>query len=232
MTGANPSRKERFASMPCISSPRRRRRSTEVFHRAILVASAIFFAAGMSPALADCGGCGFQGAAPAPYAPPVYAQPAPYYAQPLAIPAPVPPPMPVAPAPIAVDHWDTGGCGTLGGCFGGCGAFGGPSCGGGFGVGFGFGGCNCGRSVGYAPSPLYVVDQGPDYSGPGMMVPYGTYDPGAAYAPAINYPYVGPRYGYRRPGYYPYRAYRGPRYAFRAHVYLHPRYRARPYLYR
>jgi hypothetical protein len=203
-----------------------------VFHRAILVASAIFFAAGMSPALADCGGCGFQAAAPAPYAPPVYAQPAPYYAQPLAIPAPVPPPMPVAPAPIAVDHWDTGGCGTLGGCFGGCGAFGGPSCGGGFGVGFGFGGCNCGRSVGYASSPLYVVDQGPDYSGPGMMVPYGTYDPGAAYAPAINYPYVGPRYGYRRPGYYPYRAYRGPRYAFRAHVYVHPRYRARPYLYR
>jgi hypothetical protein len=203
-----------------------------VFHRAILVASAIFFAAGMSPALADCGGCGFQAAAPAPYAPPVYAQPAPYYAQPLAIPAPVPPPMPVAPAPIAVDHWDTGGCGTLGGCFGGCGAFGGPSCGGGFGVGFGFGGCNCGRSVAYVPSPLYVVDQGPDYSGPGMMVPYGTYAPGAAYAPAINYPYVGPRYGYRRPGYYPYRAYRGPRYAFRAHVYVHPRYRARPYLYR
>jgi hypothetical protein len=200
-----------------------------VLYRSILAASAVFFAASMSPVLAGCGGCGFGVGAPAAYAQPDYAQPAPIYAQPLAIPAPVPPPMAVAPAPLAVDHWDTGGCGTLGGCVGGCGAFGGPSCGGGL---FGFNGCNCGRSVAYAPSPLYIVDQGPDYSGPGMMVPYRTYAPGAAYAPAINYPYVGPRYGYRAPGYYRSRLYRGPRYAFRAHVYVHPRYRARPYLYR
>jgi hypothetical protein len=198
-----------------------------VFHRAILVASAIFLAAGMSSAaLAGCGGCGFENAAPVAY-------PQPIYAQPIAIPAPVPPPVAVAPAPIAVDHWDTGGCGTLGGCFSGCGAFGGPACGGGCGLGGcsgfnNFSGCNCGRSVAYAPAPLYVVNQGPDYSGPGLVLPYGTYAPGAAYAPAINYPYVGPRYGYRAPGYYRYRAYRGPRFAYRARVYVRPR----PYLYR
>ncbi len=203
-------------------------KESKVFHRAILVASAIFFATSMSPAAhAGCGGgCGFEAAGPAMYAPPVYAQP-------IAIPAPVPPPMAVAPAPIAVDHWDTGGCGTLGGCIGGCGAFGVPACGGGCGFGGcggfnNFGGCNCGRSVAYAPSPLYVVDQGPDYSGPGMFLPYRTYAPGAAYAPAINYPYVGPRYGYRAGGYYRYRGYRRPRYAYRARVYVRPR----PYLYR
>ncbi len=128
-----------------------------VFHRAILVASAIFLAPGMSAAaLAGCGGCGFE-AGPAAYAQPFYPEPAPVYAEPLAIPAPVPPPVAVAPAPLAVDHWDTGGCGTLGGClggFGGCGGgFGG--CGGGL---LGFNGCNCGRSVGYYPSPLYVVE--------------------------------------------------------------------------
>ena len=81
------------------------------FHRVILVVSATLFAVGLSSAaFAGCGGCGFE--APALYAPPVYAQPAPVYA----IPAPLPPPAVVAPAPIAVDHWDTGGCGTLGGC--------------------------------------------------------------------------------------------------------------------
>jgi PXPV repeat (3 copies) len=194
------------------------------FHRAILVASATLFALVISPAaFAGCGGCGFG--------PPVYAQPAPVYVQPApvyAIPAPLPPPAAVAPAPIAVDHWDTGGCGTLGGCGGGCG-FGGC----GFNSFIGFNSCNCGRAVGYAPSPLYVVNQGPEYSGPGMMVPYQSYSPGAAFAPAINYPYVAPRYGYRGPGYFPHRFYRGPRYAFRARVYVHPRYfRARPYLYR
>ena len=41
----------------------------QVFHRAILVASAMFFAAAMSPAaLAGCGGCGFE-AGPAPRMP-------------------------------------------------------------------------------------------------------------------------------------------------------------------
>ncbi len=51
------------------------------------------------------------------------------------------------------------------------------------------GGCGCHRSVVYAapasalevvpvePAPIYVVNQGPDYSGPGIMVPYRTWTP-------------------------------------------------------
>ena len=35
-----------------------------------------------------------------------------------------------------------------------------------------------------APAPIYVVNQGPDFSGPGVMVPYGTYAPPAQYAAA------------------------------------------------
>jgi hypothetical protein len=172
--------------------------------RTFLVAFATLFIAGSS-AFAQCGNCGF--AAPAYVQPaPAYAQPAPFYAAPAQVyapggcgrcgasiaPEPVPPPVPVAPAPIAVDHWDTGGyvggCG-LGGLFGG--GFG--NCGGCGGLG-GCGGNCCSRSAGYAPAPLYVVNQGPQYSGPGMMVPYQTYAPAAAYAPAVNYPYIAPRY--------------------------------------
>lgn len=54
-------------------------------------------------------------------------------------------------------------------------------------------GCGCGQS-------LYVVNQGPDYTGPGIMIPYRTWSPAAAYGPAYAYPYVGGygyRYGYR-----------------------------------
>lgn len=69
-----------------------------------------------------------------------------------------------------------------------------------------------------APAPIYVVNQGPDFTGPGIMVPYHTYAPAAAFAPAIDYPYVpGPGYGYG-PGYggpvYHHHVYGGPRYAY------------------
>ncbi len=90
------------------------------------------------------------------------------------------------------------------------------------------GGCGgCGITP-YAvePSPqLYVVNQGPDYSGPGLTVPYATYSPETAYAPAADYPYV-PGYGYGRPAYPHYYAHRyyGERYAFHAPAYMHPRY--------
>ena len=113
-------------------------------------------------------------------------------------------PMPVAPAPIAVDHWDTGGWGGWSGCgrCGGCGA--------------------CGGSIAYAPqiaqSPLYVVNQGPEYSGPGFMSPYRTYSPYRDVAAPANYPYIGawrPRYAH------PYTA---PSWRPR---YVHPYYRAR-----
>ncbi len=87
-------------------------------------------------------------------------------------------------------------------------------------------GCGCSRPVVYAappvevtpvaPAPIYVVNQGPEYSGPGIMVPYHTYSPAAAWAPATGYPYVrGHGYGYRyhRPW---------PRYAYHAHGYMQP----------
>ncbi len=99
------------------------------------------------------------------------------------------------------------------------------------------GGCGCGQQVVYAappvevtpiaPAPIYVVNQGPDYSGPGIMVPYHTYSPAAAWAPANGYPYVrGPGYGYGYGSGYGYR-HHGPwrRYAYREHGYMHPYHR-------
>ena len=62
-------------------------------------------------------------------------------------------------------------------------------------------GCGCHQSVFYAgaayaepqivPAPIYAVNQGPEYSGPGIMMPYRTWSP--AVAAAINYPYVSQR---------------------------------------
>jgi len=100
---------------------------------------------------------------------------------------------PVAPAPIVVSG--CGGCGvtyaapvaTWGGGCGGCGAYG-------------------------VPSSLYVVNQGPVYDGPGVVIPYGTYTRAAAYAPAV-YPYGS---GWRH-------RYYGPRYASRW-GYMHAHY--------
>jgi len=40
------------------------------------------------------------------------------------------------------------------------------------------------------PSPLYVVNRGPAFTGPGLTVPYGVYAPGPAYVPAVSYPYI------------------------------------------
>ena len=88
------------------------------------------------------------------------------------------------------------------------------SCGGGFfGGGFFGGGYGGGYScpVVVQPVPVYVVNQGPVYSGPGLSDPrYGTW-----YAPrAVGaYPYVS-----GRPGYYGHRrAYYGHRYHHRYH---------------
>lgn len=109
-------------------------------------------------------------------------------------------------------------------------------------------GCSCSHSVvyavpqvGLAPVEPYVVNQGPVYSGPGLMIPYNTYSPAEAYAPATNYPYV-PGYGYGpRPHYgYHYGArpiYRSHVAAYHARYYGHPRYyapmpRMRPYSHR
>jgi hypothetical protein len=119
---------------------------------------------------------------------------------------------PVAPAPIVVGtvvtpfggpccNWY--GCGN---CVWGAGWTGWTSWSGGVGVPFG------------PPSSLYVVNQGPKYSGPGVMVPYRTYSPDTAYAPAADYPYVP---GYARPYY--------GRYAFHDPAYMNPRYQHVPH---
>jgi len=220
-------------------------------HRAIRVALATIFTIGMtSIASADCcnggysapvaygsyGGCGGCGA---PTAAVVFAQP-------------------VAPAPLSVINPVTAfggpccgwsGCGDCGGWGSGCGNCRGGGWGGGCGSCGGGGGCGgCGRSVVYAAPALYVVNQGPYYTGPGITVPYSTYSPDTAYAPAVNYPYVpgygspgyaspgygspgygapgygAPGYGAQAyPGYYAHPYYR-PRYAYRAPMYMRPRF--------
>jgi len=224
------------------------------FHRVVFVALATLFTVGMTSMASACcggwggyaapvaytevtpvayGGCGNCGA---PTAAVVYSQP-------------------VAPAPIAVNtccgsawggtsYWGNGGgccggwssnwstcCGSVSwsvGC-GNCGAVGWG--GGGWGGGGWGGGWTPGRCNNCGVSPLYVVNQGPVYDGPGLMQPYATYSPDTAYAPAANYPYV-PGYGYGPapvpPPYYSHLYYR-PHYAYRAPMYAHPRYYGGPY---
>jgi hypothetical protein len=133
------------------------------------------------------------------------------------------------PAPVAYASGGCGGCGTVvapityatpiapapivvGGC-GGCGTYAAPS----YAyapapVAWGTGCGGCGQSVVYAqPAPLYVVNQGPAFSGPGVMVPYRYYTPPMAAGP---YPYLG---GYRHHYYNP-----GPRYGYRGYGYRGP----------
>jgi hypothetical protein len=210
------------------------------FHRVIFVALATLFTVGMTsmasaggwgyaapvayaeftPAVGGCGGCG------APTAAAVYS-------------------VPVAPAPIAVNtccgsawggtsYWGNGGgcCGGWSsnwsiGCGNACGYGGGY---GGYGVGYG-GGWTPGRCNNCGVSPIYVVNQGPVFSGPGLMQPYATYSPDAAYAPAADYPYVPGPYGYGpapvRPPYYGHLYYH-PHYSYRAPMYGHPHYYGPP----
>jgi hypothetical protein len=178
------------------------------FQRSILVAIATLITVGMTQvafagccdwggqapiayAQTGCGGCGTVA-----YAPIIYATP-------------------IAPAPIAVGT-GCGNCGAPvtccapsvaasyaapvaqwgGGCGGGgCGA---PVGYGGYGgYGGGYSGCgNCGVPAVYTtPAPLYVVNQGPDFEGPGVMVPFHSYAPPAQYAPPPAYPPYGGGYG-------------------------------------
>jgi hypothetical protein len=150
------------------------------------------------------------------------------------------------PAPLAYQWSGCGGCGPAvapvtyaepvfaGGC-GGCGAplatYAQPAVGWGGGCGCnGCGGCGGGYATPaieptpIAPSPIYVVNQGPDYTGPGIMVPYRVYGPGAGYAPPPAYSYVtGEPYpaGY---GMNPYYAGAGPVVPYRERAYYHHRY--------
>ena len=152
-----------------------------------------------------CGGCG------APTAAAVYAVPV----------------APAVPAPIVVAPVVPTGFG--GPCCGwnGCGNCGWSDWSGGQ---VGAAGCGCGQAVAYAAPSLYVVNQGPVYSGPGIMTPYQTYSPETAYAAATDYPYVpGSGYGYGYgavPPHAPYYAhpYYRPRFAYRTPMAMHPYY--------
>lgn len=165
-------------------------------HRAVLFVVAALFTAGMT-SVASAGCCGWGVQAPVAY--PSFgcggcgAPTAAFvYAQPV---APLPPPAPV------VSTWAWGGC--------------------------------CQRSVVYAavpavepmaiaPAPIYVVNQGPDYTGPGIMVPFHTWTPSASYVTPGAYPYR-PGYGYGY-GYALRRPYFRPRFAYGARFYGHPLY--------
>lgn len=70
-----------------------------------------------------------------------------------------------------------------------------------------------------APAPIYVVNQGPEYSGPGIMVPYHTWRPTPGYGPVFGYPHHA-HFGY---GYH-YRFGYGRGWGYGAHLAYH-----RPY---
>ncbi len=196
-------------------------------YRTILMACAIACVTVFtSAAFAQCGGCGAVAVVPVQ---PILVQPV-VEVQPIVVEPAV---VPVAPAPIGVSCWDTNGfCG--GGCGGGCGCGGGGcGCGGGGGFGgFGGGGCGgggcggcggCSSTFGYhpvAPAPLYVVNQGPEYSGPGLTVPFGTYSPATNVAAPGAYPYVAGR-GYGYGPRYP-RPYYGSRYTYTGRYWGNP----------
>jgi hypothetical protein len=89
-------------------------------------------------------------------------------------------------------------------------------------------GCGCRRTFVYAATPaievtpvqaapIYIVNQGPDYTGPGIMVPYHTWAPAGGYVGPGAYPYFH--------GYGPRRAYFGP---YRHFGVYHTRFYGRP----
>ena len=168
-------------------------------YRATLFAFAALFTAAMTSA-ASAGCCGWGVQAPVAYGPVGCGgcgapSAAVVYAQ------------PVAPAPpaVAVGAWGWGA------------------------------GCGCHRGFVYAATPsievmpvetapIYVVNQGPDYTGPGVMTPYHTWAPAGGYVAPGAYPYMagyGAGYGY----YGPRRVYVAPR----PRVVYHTRYYGHPY---
>ena len=174
-------------------------------HRAMLfVVAGLFTAAMTSVASAGCCGWGVQapiaygaggcGGCGGPSAAAVYAQPV---------------------APVAVGSWGWGG-GWAGGA--------------GWGRGWGAG-CGCHHAFVYpaapaievtpiAAAPIYVVNQGPDYTGPGIAVPYHTWAPGGSYMGPGAYPYfAGYGGGYGDYGPPPGFVGPGPHVAYRARVY-------------
>jgi hypothetical protein len=195
------------------------------FHRSVFVALATVFVVGMAPsAFAQCCGYGYQAPAPTYYAPAPLAQGC--GACGVQAYAPIVYATPIAPAPINVG---CGVCGTPTAAMtfvppvaptptwgNGCGVCGAPAP-------VTYNPCNtCGMAetpVYTQPAPLYVVNQGPSYSGPGIVVPYRTYAPQAEYAPPPYYPPYLHRY-YPRP-YYHHAYYRSYGYYGRRPSYVH-----------
>jgi hypothetical protein len=104
-------------------------------------------------------------------------------------------PVAVAPAPVAVDHWDTNGFGDCrgpGDYFGACGGFvaagpgpwvAPPPC------------VACRPSRAYRSGPgVYIVNQGPEYSGPNFFIPFKTYTPTTGLAAPSQFPYISARH--------------------------------------
>ncbi|HLN37352.1 MAG TPA: hypothetical protein VK337_06180, partial [Xanthobacteraceae bacterium] len=150
------------------------------FQRSILVAIATLITVGMTQvafagccdwggqapvayAQTGCGGCGTVAYAPIIYATPVVAQPIAVGCGNCGAPVTCCAPSIATTFVAPVAQWG-GGCG-------GCGA---P-----VGYGGGYSGCgNCGVPTVYTtPAPLYVVNQGPAFEGPGLMVPFHSYAP-------------------------------------------------------
>jgi hypothetical protein len=107
-------------------------------------------------------------------------------------------------------------------------------------VGYASGCGGCGSAVVYsqptpiAPAPIYVVNQGPHYAGPGIMVPYKTYSPAAYAAPAYNYPYVAGYAGEGRyaphPHYYHHRVWHRPHVVYRDRIIYRERHMPMPHM--
>jgi hypothetical protein len=195
------------------------------FKRSILVAIATLITMGMTQvafAQTGCGGCGTVAYAPVIYATPIAPQPIAVGCGNCGAPVTCCAPSFTAAYAAPVAQW-SGGCG-------GCGAQVGYG-----GYGGGYSGCgNCGVPAVYTtPAPLYVVNQGPAFEGPGLMVPYHSYAPPVEYAPPPAYPpyaggYAGGYGGGYAHRYYPHVAYGGGYY--HPHVLGPHYYGARPYM--
>ena len=170
-------------------------------HRVVPVVLATLFTAGISSAAsANC--CGWGAAAPVAYAPVTYASAgcggcgtpsaAVVYAQPV---VPTPP-------PVAYGGWN--GCGH---------------CGGGL---YSYGYAPGVEAIAVAPAPIYVVNQGPDYTGPGIMTPFHTWTQPDSYVVPGSYPNFSGYGGYHRYGYAHRPLYR---YGYRARYRFGARYR-------
>lgn len=136
-------------------------------HRVVPVVLATLFTAGISSAAsANCCGWG-AAAAPVVYAPVTYASAGcggcgtPTAAVVYA--QPVAPTLP----PVGYGGWN--GCGHCGGGL--------------YSYAAGV------EAIAIAPAPIYVVNQGPDYTGPGIMTPFHTWTQPGSYVVPGSYPY-------------------------------------------